>query len=72
MKKVTVFETNDGFLTKDETEAKEREESISFKKAIEEVLEQKGWSGMSKSDVVSIMIEKKQTFKDIFTGRKNA
>jgi hypothetical protein len=70
VKKVTVFETIDGHLTKNKEEARARDEVLNFKKMIEYTVQQNGYSGMGKESVIQIVVEHLEEIKKFFIGVK--
>jgi len=63
MKKINAYKTSDGFLTEDKKEAENRQKDINLKQAVEKIIDDCGWNGMSKDDAVDIIIDNKEEFK---------
>lgn len=65
MNKITAYKSITGLVSEDENEVKEDERIYLLRKAIEELVEKTCWSGMSKSDVESIIFENRDELKRI-------
>lgn len=65
MKTITVFELSDGSIVKDKVEAEKKEKILARKKAIEDLVDDKCWSEMSKSDITDFIFESFDALKEI-------
>lgn len=57
MKEVTAYKDESGALHETEEACIEADRTIRLRCRIEELLDQYGWNGMSKSDIVDLLLE---------------
>lgn len=65
MEKITAYKSITGLVSEDESKVKEDERVYLLKERIENFVENTCWSGMSKSDVESIIFENRDELKKI-------
>jgi len=65
MKKIEVYETANGIITRDKKEAHEIEKAYLRKKALEDLIEDLGYNHMDKDDIVDMILENFDRFKKV-------
>jgi hypothetical protein len=57
VKKITAYETTDGFISRNKEEALDRQNELDLKECVENWVKFWAYSGMSKSDVAGLVVE---------------
>ena len=57
MKTITAFKSASGLITDDKKTAEADEKSFLLKKSVEDFVDEKAWSGMTKRDIVDLILE---------------
>jgi hypothetical protein len=66
MNEVTAYKTASGLLTTDKAAAECDEREFLFKKKVEELVEEHGWNGMNKDDIVDFIIDHKKEILETY------